>query len=522
MMMFRRALPLLPLAIAAPPALAETGVALDPLGVICNPDDSGCGGNAIPPPEVGRLGWACAAPSAANPKIECKDATGEIVRPQQQHMHVVRIQIGLSRLGCPVEVLDGNFEADSAALQCAEQMFSRQSEPFSPEELDGIARIGVHADAAAIADEIAYFTLEQASRFRGPQNPTAHMIHPEAEKFIHPQSQPYLAGADSNFLAWVSGDKYGSWTEARWADPAAFSGRRFYIVEDGMPLFQVEFGPSSGKITDPDGNMTETPYQTQGGFTCIPDPAGYDGECLGIGAHNIAGPGEPWITRAALFSAGAQGITQPVLFGDISEDSAAWDAAIAARETRNAEWRAALADGSEAHSLPLDGISPAAAYVLGSSYDGGFIPDSPFESGKMIPFLAYHFAYAETCADQFDGPARIWENTQTRLIEQSHVPGDQYQIYEIYVADRVPIQAEYYADFAAGIVKLDAMLLADGPRARQEGYDLAVDFLKVIDRNFMSMTRAHIQLLDRIGCSGATTDRLERNLASSFASLNMP
>ena len=154
--------------------------------------------------------------------------------------------------------------------------------------------------------------------------------------------------------------------------------------------------------------------------------------------------------------------------------------------------------------------------LTGMAWTGDVIPLAEIDGRFPARELAAHRAYAQSCSDEFDGPSLNFEVIGYGLEDFSYVPFQKYEVWGSYVADAFPVQSDYFDTFTTGMAEFPAASFKDWT-APLGGPDIEfVDMMILSEREFAGWATSFATLLERIGCAGPTTDRLERNLLAAF------
>ena len=449
-------------------------------------------------------------------KITCVDSTGAIARATGRQIQHLYMQQALRQYGCPIPALDGVSEPPPEAVDCFHEKFGR-SGPLTDPERRALEAAGVFATEEMMTRALTQRRITPAEDIDPGITFAKTIDHPDGAKFIHPTSQESWMGGGIELLGWTSSRRSAEGAvRIRWADPQAFEGRVMAAFEGDAPRFLVEFGPDGATVSTPEAPEGEwTAYETRTGFTCVPDPGTFAGECLGITLQQPDLTAGNWRMRPAIHITD-NGTTRPLPFGDFVEGRERWDAAVAALGADRAETLASLDAGAELDALPLDGIESRTADLIARTYETPARFNDEVLTLQRLPFIAYHRAYAAACAKAFDGPSRPFRVIAYGLQDSSYVPFQKYEVWGSYVADEFPVRSDHFDAFATGMAEFPAASFQDWT-APIGGPDIEfVDMMILSERNFAGWATAFATLLDRIGCAGPTTDRLERNLLAAF------
>ena len=148
------------------------------------------------------------------------------------------------------------------------------------------------------------------------------------------------------------------------------------------------------------------------------------------------------------------------------------------------------------------------------SWMGGGIELLGWTSSRRSSEGAVQIRWADPQA--FDGPSLNFEVIGYGLEDFSYVPFQKYEVWGSYVADAFPVQSDYFDTFTTGMAEFPAASFKDWT-APLGGPDIEfVDMMILSEREFAGWATSFATLLERIGCAGPTTDRLERNLLAAF------
>ena len=449
-------------------------------------------------------------------KITCVDPSGAIARATGAQMQHLYMQQALRQFDCPVPVLDGVSEPSQEAVDCFHEKFGRPG-PLTDAERRALEAAGVFSTEEMMTRALTSRRIKAAEDIDPGITFAKTIDHPDGALFIHPASQESWMGGGIELLGWTSSRRSSEGAvQIRWADPQAFDGRTLAAFEGDAPRFLVEFGTQGATVSTPEAPDGEwTAYETRTGFTCVPDPGEFTGECLGITLQRPDLPAEPWRNSSGNSHHG-QGHHATPAIRRLRRRTRGWDAAVATLGADRAETQASLDGGAELDALPLDGIANSAARIIARTYDAPARFNDEMLTAQRLPFIAYHRAYAQTCADAFDGPSRPYQVIAYGLEDFSYVPFQKYEVWGSYVADEFAVQSDYFDAFATGMAEFPAASFKDWT-APLGGPDIEfVDMMILSEREFAGWVRSFATLIERIGCAGPTTDRLERNLLAAF------
>ncbi|MBF9034865.1 hypothetical protein HKCCE2091_11495 [Rhodobacterales bacterium HKCCE2091] len=458
--------------------------------------------------------------------FSCTGPDGAPMRLRPNQEGIVQSEIALRTLGCDVPVIDGDFANDEAALACFRDAFGLPDGPLSREAEIALALAGRQPDLERAERILALRGYErpgaavaEPAAAPAPEDFTALIDHPDAALFVHPDNQRSWFVAEVDLLAWVSGGRTSRRTiHVRWPDLPDFAGRTFSLVDDGDPRFLLELGTDSAVLTAADGTRVEHPYETRTGFTCVPGPGIFAGECIGLVIEDPGSNRDGWVLRGAIASV-QDGWIRPHAFSEAIEGREAWDAALGALAAAESEAAAAAAEGRVLDALPTEGLPGSAGAIIARLYRSPERVWTETAAPNRIPILAYHRAYAEVCRGNYDGPMQTFEVIAYGLQDYSYIPFQAYEVWGTYVADSFPIQADAYQHFGTAMAELPEAAWADWT-GTPGGPDIAlVDYFANIDRLFFEFTGTFVLLLPRIGCTSPTADRLEAALAEAYTAL---
>ena len=448
---------------------------------------------------------------------ECVDESGNRVRLNRGQIRDHRRTQTLKTLGCSTRAI-GTGPVTDPEINCFQRFFGLNEGPLDEVSRDLLDRLiaGSLEQNLKIARRLNHVPgggLDETGRPTGAIDPLKIVRgHPDAALFVHPARSRVADATAFGDLADVTSGKPGLWAEVRWPDLPDFAGREFSVTGKGFPLFVFRLKENVGEIETPGGSVHSASYQRNGEFVCVPGGDALQGRCVGLAVQYPPGGRAAWQMRPALH--GKQGI---IVFGTLSEGREAFDLAVSSPPSSISTERTIqrVPDDKMAETLPLDGVEGWVAHYVNQIYKAPVAPDTEFFSQARIPFLAYHGVYAQVCTQEFDGQSTIWRDIGERLVESSDVPGNRYRVYEKYIMSEMPIQSDYYQQFALGIEEWRGGWLRESSRA-QKYYPFFVDFLAMLQKRFDEWGEGWRQVIAVTGCKGPTVDRLEKNLAESY------
>ena len=415
----------------------------------------------------------------------CVDAAGAEVRVTPQDFRGVFVQLGLRYIGCSTSRLNGDVTGDIAAINCFHELFGTRRGALDIVQTTALATAGGMASSENAFEHLASKGFVPVGFVRPSDLPApeimARVIHLEGAKFIHPRNEiGFLTAKVDVFTRLHHGTGGGDeGIFVRWANPAEFAGRTFSIMNGDRPLLLLELGDRSAVATDADGMTSEGVYTTRAMFTCMPDPGGWNGACVGISLWSQTQDQSVWTLAAALHHSDPRGRVQPLSFGELVKGRAAWDAAIARDEAARAALAAQLSAGGELEALPLHDLPRANAWFIGRTYDSPFLEEAEWPGIRFTPYIAYHAAYARACAGSFDGAAVNWVDVRIGLRDVQDTGLIRTEVWETYIAREIPVQAAYHERFGAAINLMVQGAATDPSSAA--GPQLMVDFLKMLE-----------------------------------------